>query len=285
MLPLDLRDVLSETYRIISNTFDKRIKIVKNIEGPLRIKSNYSSLYQVFMNLCNNAQDSMPDGGVLKIEARRDNQEVVVTISDTGCGMDKETVKNIFDPFYTTKDVGQGTGLGLSITHGIIEEHRGKISVSSQPGKGTAFKVSFPVAKEIDLIESESSLKVRRGKGEKILIVDDEPEVLRSLKNMLKAIGYAVDAASSGNQAIKHYKSYRPDLVVLDWKMPHMDGATCAKKILALDPAARILIITGHQQTAKNKIDAGLRDRLKAVILKPCDLNKLASAILKALRS
>jgi two-component system cell cycle sensor histidine kinase/response regulator CckA len=97
MLPLDLRDVLSETYKIISNTFDTRIRIAVKIEGPLPIKGDLSNLAQVFMNLCNNARDSMPDGGELTIEARRDKGEVVVTISDTGCGMDEETLKNIFD--------------------------------------------------------------------------------------------------------------------------------------------------------------------------------------------
>ena len=150
MVPLDLKDVLDETYKIISNTLDTKIKIVTNIEGPLPIKGDYSNLNQVFMNICNNAGDSMPDGGVLTIEARRNKQELIVTISDTGCGMNEETLENIFEPFYTTKEVGKGTGLGLSITYGIIEEHHGTISVSPQPGKGTLFKVSFPIAEEFD---------------------------------------------------------------------------------------------------------------------------------------
>jgi len=285
MLPLDLRDVLYETYRIISNTFDKRIKITTKIGGPLPVMGDHSSLNQVFINICNNARDSMPDGGELRIEAKRAKEAVMVTISDTGCGMDEETVKNIFDPFYSTKHGSQGTGLGLSITQRTIEEHRGKISVSSQPGKGTIFRVSFPVAEESGGIPPEPHLRIRHGRGERVLIVDDEPEVLKALKNMVKAIGYKADSASSGNQAIKHYSKNRPDLVLLDWKMPHMDGATCAKKILENDPAARILIITGHQQTAKNKIDAGLRKTIKGIILKPCDLKKLSRVIPKALRS
>jgi signal transduction histidine kinase len=156
MLPLDLRDVLEEIYKIISNTFDAGISIITDIEGPLQIKGDYSNLNQAFLNLCNNSRDSMPDGGELRIEARRDKQEVAVTISDTGCGIDEGTLKNIFDPFYTTKDVGKGTGLGLSITHGIVEKHHGRISISSQLGKGTVFKVFFPVAEEFDRIESES---------------------------------------------------------------------------------------------------------------------------------
>ena len=284
-LPLDLKSVLDETYKIISNTFDKSIKIATKIEKPLPIKGDRLSLGQVFINLCNNARDSMPDGGELRIEAKKDKKAVVVTISDTGCGMDEETLKNIFDPFFTTKDVGEGTGLGLSITHGIIKENKGKISVSSQPGKGTLFRVAFPVAEKYEQIEPETPQRIRHGKGEKILIVDDEPAVLEGLENMIKSIGYKVDSVSSGSQAIEHYKTHKPDVVLLDWKMPHMDGATCAKKILENDPAARIVIISGYQETAINKIDAGLKKTLKGLILKPCKLENLNKAILEALNS
>ncbi|UCF73024.1 MAG: response regulator [Deltaproteobacteria bacterium] len=285
MLPLDLKDVLDETYKIISNTFDTRIRIVTKIEGPLPIRGDHSNLNQVFMNLCNNARDSMPDGGELRIKAKRDRQRVIVTISDTGCGIDGETLKNIFDPFYTTKDVGKGTGLGLSITHGIIEEHHGTISVSSQPGKGTVSKVTFPIAEEFDRIESEFPLKIARGKGQKVLIVDDEPGVLRSLGNMVKAIGYDVDSVRSGSQAIEHYKRQKPDLVLLDWRMPQMDGATCAKKILDNDRAARIVVISGYQDAAVNITDRGLKSGIKGLIIKPFDLKKLGGVISKALRS
>ena len=285
ILALDLKDVLDETYKIISNTFDKRIKIATKIEKSLPVKGDHLSLNQVFINLCNNAQDSMPDGGELTIEAKKDKETVMVTISDTGCGMDEETMKNIFDPFFTTKDVGEGTGLGLSITHGIIRKHKGKVSVSSQLGRGTTFKVTFPIARKIGRVKSESPLRIKHGKGEKILIVDDEPVVLKGLEDMVKAMGYDVDSVSNGDKAVKHYKTYKPDLVLLDWKMPDMDGATCAKKILENDPAARIVVITAYQETVKNKIDARLKNDIKGLLLKPCRLERLNKAILRALNS
>ena len=284
-LTLDLKDVLDETYRIISNTFDKRIKIVTRIQEPLPIKGDHLSLNQVFINLCNNARDSMPDGGELRIEAKKHKRKVTVTISDTGCGMDEEALKNIFDPFYTTKGVGEGTGLGLSIAHGIIEEHNGDISVSSQPGKGTVFEVSFPIAEKSEQNNSESLLRIKQGKGEKILIVDDEPTVLKGLENVVKAIGYEVDLVSNGIQAIEYYETYKPDLVLLDWKMPDMDGATCAKKILENDPAARIVIISGYQETARDRIDADLKNVIKDFVPKPFDLDRLSEVISKALKS
>ena len=284
-LTLDLKDVLDETYRIISNTFDKRIKIVTRIQEPLPIKGDHLSLNQVFINLCNNARDSMPDGGELRIEAKKHKRKVTVTISDTGCGMDEEALKNIFDPFYTTKGVGEGTGLGLSIADSIVGEHNGDISVSSQPGKGTVFEVSFPIAEKSEQNNSESPLRIKQGKGEKILIVDDEPTVLKGLENMFKAIGYEVDLVSNGIQAIEYYETYKPDLVLLDWKMPDMDGATCAKKILENDPAARIVIISGYQETARDRIDADLKNVIKDFVPKPFDLDRLSEVISKALKS
>ena len=285
MLPLDLEDVISETYRIISNTFDQKIKIIIKVKGPLPIKGDHLSLNQVFINLCNNARDSMPDGGDLTLEGKKDKDEVVVTISDTGFGMNEDTVKKIFDPFYTTKDVGQGTGLGLSITHGIIEEHNGSVSVSSLPGKGTRFTISFPIAEKFERLESKSPLKIRRGRGETVLVVDDEPDVLEGLKNMVKAIGYEVITAGSGIQAIDRFRKHKPDIVLMDWKMANMDGATSAKRIIGLDPRARIVLISGYQESAKDEIEAGLKNVIKDFIIKPFDLKKLSEVVAKALSS
>jgi C4-dicarboxylate-specific signal transduction histidine kinase/pSer/pThr/pTyr-binding forkhead associated (FHA) protein len=284
MFLIDLKDVINEMYNIISNTFDKRIKILNKVEEPLPIKGDFLSLNQVFMNLCNNARDSMVNGGELTIEAKKMNKKVMVTISDTGCGMDEEALKNAFDPFYTTKDVGEGTGLGLSIAHGIVEDHNGDISVSSQPGKGTVFKVSFPKAKEFNQIGSESPLRIKHGGGEKVLIVDDELAVLEGLENMVKAIGYEVDLVSNGIQAIEHYRSFKPDLILMDWKMPNMDGAACAKKILEIDPAARIVMISGYEETEIDKIDNDLKNALKGFVLKPFDIKALSKVIFKVLK-
>jgi len=191
----------------------------------------------------------------------------------------------IRDSFYTTKDIGEGTGLGLSITHGIIEEHNGTISVSSQPDKGTTFTISFPIAEKFDQTESESLVKIKHGKGEKVLIVDDEPEVLKGLENMVKSIGYEVNSARDCNKILEQYKTYKPDLVLLDWKMPIMDGVTCAKKILENDPAARIVIISGYQESAVDGIDVGLKNDIKDFVLKPFDINEISKVISKALQS
>ena len=285
MLPLDLEDVINETHKIISNTFDQKIKISTQVEGPLPIKGDHASLNQVFINLCNNARDSMPEGGELTLAGKRENDDIVVTIFDTGFGMDEDTVKKIFDPFYTTKDVGQGTGLGLSITHGIIEEHNGSVSVSSKPGKGTRFTISFPVAEKFDRLESKSPLKIRRGRGETVLVVDDEPDVLEGLKNMVTAIGYEAIIAGSGVQAIERFRKYKPDIVLMDWKMANMDGATAATKIIGLDPHARIVLISGYQESAQTDIETRLKNVIKDFIIKPFDLKRLSEVVVRALSS
>ena len=128
-------------------------------------------------------------------------------------------------------------------------------------------------------------MKIRRGGGESVLVVDDEPDVLEGLKNMVKAIGYEVITAGSGIQAIERFRKYKPDIVLMDWKMANMDGATSAKRIIGLDPRARIVLISGYQESAKNEIEAGLKNVIKDFIIKPFDLKKLSEVVVKALSS
>jgi signal transduction histidine kinase len=132
---IDLADAIMKTYDIVYRVFDRKIEIEVNLEPDLFVKGNHSLLSQVFMNCFTNARDAMPDGGKLLIEAKKIEDRVVATVSDTGHGMDKETLRKIFDPFFTLKEVGMGTGLGLSTARGIVEQHNGSIHVSSEPGR------------------------------------------------------------------------------------------------------------------------------------------------------
>ncbi|MFW6147959.1 MAG: ATP-binding protein [Thermodesulfobacteriota bacterium] len=282
-LVLDLSDVLEEIYRIISNTFGAKIRLAIHLEETLPLKGDFSDLSQAFMNICNNSRDAMPNGGELTIEAKREGRHIVTTVSDTGCGIEQENIKRIFDPFFTTKQVGEGTGLGLSITHGIIKEHGGTISVISKPGEGSVFTISLPIAEENQRTESKSSPPIKRGNGERILVVDDEPNVLQSFENLLLSIGYKVDTKTGGREVIEYYDRIRPDLVLLDWKMPYRDGHMCAKDILEHDPDARIVMISGYQDI-DTEIGSELQGRIKDYIIKPCDLNELSRIVDKALK-
>jgi two-component system cell cycle sensor histidine kinase/response regulator CckA len=143
---IDLSEVIQETYQIIKESFDRNIDIHIDVPELLPIMGDHSGLSTALMNLCTNARDTMPEGGELRINGIRDGDKAVVTVSDTGSGMDKNAVEKCFDPFFTTKEVGKGTGLGLSTTYGIIKSHEGEIRVNSTPNKGSVFKLIFTLS-------------------------------------------------------------------------------------------------------------------------------------------
>ena len=142
---LDLSEVIKQTHEIIARVLNRNIEIALNLDKDLFVKGNRSLLSQVFMNLYSNANDAMPTGGKLTVEARRKGSKVVAVVSDTGVGMDEKTKARIFEPFFTTKPPGKGTGLGLSIVYGVIQRHGGTISAECPPGGGTTFTVTLPL--------------------------------------------------------------------------------------------------------------------------------------------
>jgi len=232
---VDLSEVISKTCEIIKKVFDKNIEIRVNLEKGLFVAGNQSLLSQVFMNLFTNARDAMPGGGVLAVEAKRVNGRVVARVRDTGHGMDQETIEKVFDPFFTLKEVGKGTGLGLSTTHGIIEEHKGTISVSSKPGEGTEFTITLPPVKPSNVQEEKPPKQLKMGQGQKILIVDDEPTTLEALSNLTRSLGYQTIPFEKPLEAVRNYPKVAPDLVLMDRSMPEMDGLACINEIMKTD--------------------------------------------------
>ena len=165
---INLAQVLKETCQLISESFDKKIDIRIGIPESLPIMGNHSELNQVFMNLCTNARDAMPEGGKLRIEANKEGDSALVTIFDTGHGMDEESMKKCFDPFFTTKEVNKGIGLGLSTSYGIVKDHGGEIHVFSEANKGTTFKLCFPLAAEEKEREREETPEIVLGSGPEV---------------------------------------------------------------------------------------------------------------------
>lgn len=268
----NLSDVLEECYQIISTSFRKQIVIRKKWPALLLLEGEPSELTQVFMNLFTNAQDAMPEGGTLQIEAAISDQRVIVRVSDTGCGMTEETTRKIFDPFFTTKDAGKGTGLGLSTAYGIVHNHDGNIQVMSQPGLGTVFTLSFPVPEAPLQQGQEDDGVLIHGHGEKVLIVDDDESIFEVLRNLLETYGYRVVTVKSGRDAIDIYPKCRPDVILLDRNMPDMDGIATARQLLALNPAVRIIIASGYEADGPNGIPRYLQDTIKGYIVKPCEI-------------
>lgn len=274
---VNLAEVIRETYQLISKSFDKRISITIDIPQSLPVTGDHAALCQVIINLCTNARDAMSGGGELRLEARKEDENALAIISDTGHGMDKESLEKCFDPFYTTKEVGKGTGLGLFTIYGVVKDHGGEIHVYSEPGKGTTFKLYLPMASMRTTYIPKDEHVIIKGNGEKILFVDDEVEVVEPLKALLEKLDYRVAYVSSGKEAIDKYKSWKPDVVLLDRNMPEMDGISCAKRIIEHDGAARIVLFSGYDEVGPYGIDTETRALLKGYIVKPVRLKDLAN--------
>ncbi|HTP25869.1 MAG TPA: response regulator [Anaeromyxobacteraceae bacterium] len=261
---LRINDVVRDLLRMLGRLFPKNISIRSELSSTLcAIEGSENQLNQVLMNLATNAVHAMPNGGVLSIETRlveldseacrllgevQPGTFVQLLVSDTGHGMDKETMKRMFEPFFTTKKIGEGTGLGLPVAYGIVKDHGGHISCSSDVGIGTTFAVYLPcgsgVCEHRTALQSVPSV---RGGDETILLVDDDVSVRSAMKAGLSKLGYTVIAAGDGEEALRRYsEGRRIGLVVMDLGMPGIDGWECLKRLRAIDPEVRVLLTTGY---------------------------------------
>jgi signal transduction histidine kinase/ActR/RegA family two-component response regulator len=281
---INLSEVIGQTFQIIRKSFDQKIEILTEYPVQLPIMGDTTSVSQALMNLCTNARDAMPAGGQLVIKAVQDGRRILVTVSDNGEGMGKETIEKCFDPFYTTKPIGKGTGLGLSTTYGIIKSHEGLISVESQSNKGTTFKIHFPLALGDEEIQPVESPSLARGDGQLILVVDDEPEIQIAMKELLEYLGYKTEFASNGTEGLDKYKSCKPDGVLMDINMPEMDGIACIEEILNYDPDAKISVISGYELGGMNGLGKKAQDSIKDYLPKPVGLGDLSALLTRMLK-
>ncbi len=251
-----------EIEQIVRETFPKSLEFYTNVKPDLwAVFGDATHLHQVLMNLIVNARDAMPDGGILSLYAEnqfidehyaRINLEasvgpyVAIAVTDTGIGMSSEIADRIFEPFFTTKEFGKGTGLGLSTVRGIIKSHSGFVTVDSQVGEGTEFKVFLP-AVAVTATPLVEDLELPKGNGELILVVDDEVNILETTKISLEAYNYKVLTAGNGIDAIALYAQHKHDinLVLVDMMMPLMDGAVTIRTIQKLNSNAVIVAVSG----------------------------------------
>jgi two-component system cell cycle sensor histidine kinase/response regulator CckA len=276
---IDLTKVIDEICQLIQKSFDQKIEIQSNLPAQLPIMGDSTSLSQALMNLCTNARDAMPDGGKLIINGKQEGRRIVVTISDTGQGMDRKAVEKCFDPFFTTKPIGKGTGLGLSTTYGIIKSHEGLIIVDSRPNQGATFTIYFPAASLGTQKKDDDTPIIVRGKGQCVLVVDDEPEILNAIEGLLNYLGYRPELASSGKEGLEKYMQSNPDAVLMDINMPEMDGVSCIEEILNYDPAANIAIISGYEEEGIDGLSKEVRKFIKAYRAKPLGLSDLSELL------
>ncbi|MGC8908534.1 MAG: PAS domain S-box protein [Desulfomonilaceae bacterium] len=299
---LNLNVIVQETKTLLERTIPRMIRIDLNLEpdAPM-IFADPSQVEQILMNLALNARDAIDESGILTIESgaaelddefcqehlgAKPGRYAVLTVSDTGHGMDKETLDHIFEPFYTTKEVGKGTGLGLAMVYGIVKQHEGYITCESTPGVGTTFRVFFPVAdsaqEEKPVVERQTSAV---GGTETILVVDDEDPVRNIMTDLLTQAGYKVLTASSGKEALEVYQSRQKEiaLVLLDLIMPEMGGRECGRKLLSVDPHVKIVVCSGYTSEARAR--GYTVPGAKAFIEKPYEPVALLDLIRKVLDS
>jgi two-component system, cell cycle sensor histidine kinase and response regulator CckA len=260
---LDLNALIAEHLKMLSRLIPENIELKFAAGGDLgHVKADPSQVQQVLMNLIINARDAMANGGRLLLQttnAKLDsassphNQDaaaryVLVSVTDTGCGMDSETMSHIFEPFFTTKEQGKGTGLGLAIVFGIVKQSGGHVSVQSEPGKGTTFKVYFPMVEAA--IERENAEVIKHlGTGtETILLVEDEDGVRNSTAEYLRDTGYTVLTAAGGPEALQIVEQYdRPiHLLLTDVIMPFMSGRELAEVMTSHRPETRVVFMSGY---------------------------------------
>lgn len=269
--PLNLNRRIRELHKMLERTIPKMIEIQLSLaENLATINADAIQVDQVLMNLAVNARSAMPEGGRLILETENafldeeyaasylhaePGQYVLLTVTDTGCGMEPETLEHIFEPFYTEKGVGEGTGLGLSTVYGIVHQHGGHIRCYSEPGYGTTFKIYFPALVSEERVEEEPTRPLPRGGSESILLVDDEEPILDLGSKILTNAGYKVITASSGKEALDIYERRSDEIavVILDLIMPKMGGRQCLEALLDIDPSMKAVIASGYSADAMTK--------------------------------
>ena len=292
---IDLNKLVAQTGSMLARSISKMIEIDLLLADDLwTIKAAPNQIDQILMNLAVNARDAMPDGGKLTIQTQntmldeeycsfdplvKPGRYVLIEVSDTGTGMDKETASHIFEPFFTTKEKGKGTGLGLSVVYGIVEQYGGRIVCESAPSVGTTFRLYFQAIEDVHEEEYFEKKEPHRGQGETILLVDDEPGFLELAGRTLNRSNYRVIKASNGKEALNLYEKHRAEirLVIMDLLMPEMDGRRCLEALRKVDPNVRVLIASG---ALNSEIEADLKEiGAKGLIAKPFDMPQLLEKI------
>jgi PAS domain S-box-containing protein len=297
---LQPRHFVRDIVKILRETLPKSISIKSQVPNDLRlISADATQVHQVLMNLCVNARDAMPLGGELSIRAEnvtvddayarmhleaRPGKFVLVTVADTGAGMTSEVVNRIFEPFFTTKEVGKGTGLGLSTALTIVRSHGGFINVYSEPNRGSQFTVYLPAIEAASAEPAEKNrLDLPTGRGELVLVVDDEEAIRRITKATLETFGYRVLTASDGTEAVALYAQNRDEVAVVltDMMMPFMDGPTTIRALQKMNPRVKIIAASGLVAGDKDAGASALGVRM--FLPKPYTAEKLLKALAEVL--
>jgi two-component system cell cycle sensor histidine kinase/response regulator CckA len=295
---LDLAPFLKETVSFLQRTIPEGIRIVLEMgTDQYLVYADANLLQQALANLAVNARDAMPGGGELRLglssftlkagvrAGMESGDWIGLSVSDTGVGIPPEVLAHLYEPFFTTKDVGEGTGLGLAQVYGIVKQHDGFIDVETEMGNGTTFTIYLtPLAVQEEVSEEEVPEEMPRGHGETVLVAEDEPQVLGVCKAMLEHLGYRVLAATTGSQALDLYDQHGDEiaLVLADMMMPQMGGVELYHEVRSRNPDAKVVVMTGYPlmgAEGKALLEQGIVDWMQ----KPVDFVQLAQLVSRVL--
>ncbi len=299
--PLDLARTVADAVRLLRATLPAAVEI-RMPEGapPRRVLGDATSVQQIVVNLVTNAAHAMPQGGVVEVGLEdfyvrdsfardhpglREGRYAMLRVRDEGVGMDEATRARAFEPFFTTKPAGEGSGLGLATVHGIVSDHGGMIWLDSEPGRGTLVTCVLPALEGIEAALASGPLAVARGKGERVLLVDDEPQLVEVGSRRLERLGYQVLAASNPSAALEALRGapWMVDLLVTDLSMPGMSGLELARAASSLRRGLPIVLTSGYlEEIASEDLRAA---GVRVVLRKPMELAELAAALRRALES
>jgi signal transduction histidine kinase len=287
---INLNEIVDSAVEILQYQMrTSNIEVVTQLDPNLpATEADPHQIQQVFLNIINNARQAMEGQsrkGRLRVSTKASEGMVRVIFEDSGPGIPTENLKKIFNPFFTTKEVGKGTGLGLSLCYGIVTEHGGTITPYSKEGQGATFVLELPITLQVvKAAEKKATSPIptgitREGVGKRVLVVDDEESILQMISEVLTRNGYRVDVARDGESALRLLAHYHYDLALCDWKMPGLSGQQVYERLYAKDPemSQRLIFITGD--IVNEKTQEFLQERNKVCLSKPFTLVEFRTAI------
>ena len=296
-IPTDISSIIKEALKLLRSSLPTSIELRQNIRKGVAL-ADPTQIHQVLMNLCTNAAHAMDGKGILEVrlspvdlsESDLAGQSIVnlkpgpylkLSVSDTGAGIDAETMGRIFDPYFTTKEVGKGTGLGLAVVDGIVKRHEGALAIRSEPGKGSTFSIFIPRLDAQPEATRQVDGPLQRG-SERILLVDDEPAVMEMGTRLLERLGYKVTSQTDSVKALEIFRSNPDefDLVMTDYTMPKLTGLDLAREVLRIRPDMPIMLCTGFSEKITTDSVKGLGMKL---LMKPYGMSQISEAVRKIL--
>lgn len=298
--PLDIEPIVTELVKFIRSSIPSTISIESSVESTSLVMANPSQIHQILMNLCTNSAHAMEEhGGRLRLHVQdatieqdsqllrnggRPGDYLQITVADTGTGIKTDIIQSIFEPYFTTKEVGKGTGVGLAVVHGIVKDYNGFIDVHSVVGSGTTIDIYLPTTKEDEVISSSESYPAIGG-DETILVVDDEGPLAQMQSRILEQLGYSVIVCTDSFEALSVFRNdpQKIDALVTDMTMPGLTGDKLAKACQKIRPGLVTIICTGYSEVVATKNAAALG--VLAVVQKPIVKGELARVLREGLDS